>query len=144
MSLAHLAIGAGAGVVCAPAVGLKYKLGFDDSLDVVGVHLVGGLFGTLMVGLVATAKRPRPFPVCSTAAASTSCGDRPWVRSRFCVYSAIGTAILALIVKYTIGLRLDREGEAAGIDEAEHAETGYDFAGRHQFSSVLGRHSAEV
>jgi Amt family ammonium transporter len=53
-----LAIGAGAGVVCALAVGLKFKLGFDDALDVVGVHLVGGLFGTLMVGLVATKEAP--------------------------------------------------------------------------------------
>ena len=43
-------------------------------------------------------------------------------------YSAIGTAILALIVKYTVGLRLDPEDEATGIDEAEHAETAYEFA----------------
>ena len=48
-----LAIGATAGILCALAVGLKFKFGFDDSLDVVGVHLVGGLVGTLMVGLVA-------------------------------------------------------------------------------------------
>ena len=53
-----LAIGFTAGVVCALAVGLKYKLGYDDSLDVVGVHLVGGLIGTLMIGLAA-APRPR-------------------------------------------------------------------------------------
>lgn len=57
-------------------------------------------------------------------------------------YSAIGTAILALIVKYTIGLRLDREEEASGIDEAEHAETAYDFATAGT-GSVLGRHGAE-
>ena len=58
------------------------------------------------------------------------------------LYSAIVTAILALIVKYTIGLRLDREDEATGIDEAEHAETAYDFAVVGS-SSVLGRHGAE-
>ncbi|MFN8088364.1 MAG: ammonium transporter [Mycobacterium sp.] len=138
-----LAIGVGAGVVCALAVGLKYKLGFDDSLDVVGVHLVGGLFGTLMVGLVATKEAP-------AAVSGLFYGggvDQLWRQAvgafAVLVYSAIGTAILALIVKYTIGLRLDREGEASGIDEAEHAETGYDFATAGT-SSVLGRHSSEV
>jgi Amt family ammonium transporter len=59
-------VGALAGVFCAMAIGLKYKLGYDDSLDVVGVHLVGGLWGTLAVGLLATASAP----------ASTSCGGR--------------------------------------------------------------------
>lgn len=137
-----LAIGAGAGIVCALAVGLKYKLGFDDSLDVVGVHLVGGLFGTLMVGLVATSEAP-------AAVSGLFYGggfDQLWKQAigAFAVlgYSAIGTAILALIVKYTIGLRLDREDEASGIDEAEHAETAYDFAVAGT-GSVLGRHGAE-
>ncbi|WP_110783884.1 ammonium transporter [Mycolicibacterium mucogenicum] len=123
-----LAIGAGAGVVCALAVGLKFKLGFDDALDVVGVHLVGGLFGTLMVGLVATKEAP-------AAVAGLFYGggfDQLWRQAvgafAVLVYSAIGTAILALIVKYTIGLRLDKEDEANGIDEAEHAETAYEFA----------------
>ena len=123
-----LAIGAGAGVVCALAVGLKFKLGFDDALDVVGVHLVGGLFGTLMVGLVATKEAP-------AAVAGLFYGggfDQLWRQAvgAFAVlgYSAIVTAILALIVKYTIGLRLDKEDEANGIDEAEHAETAYEFA----------------
>lgn len=138
-----LVIGVGAGIICALAVGLKYKLGFDDSLDVVGVHLVGGLFGTLMIGLVATKEAP-------AAVAGLFYGggvDQLWRQAvgAFAVlaYSAVGTAILALIVKYTIGLRLDREGEAAGIDEAEHAETGYDFATAGT-TSVLGRHGSEV
>ena len=51
--LGALVVGAVAGVVCALAVGLKFKLGFDDSLDVVGVHMIGGLTGTLLVGLLA-------------------------------------------------------------------------------------------
>ena len=53
-----LVVGLSAGVICALAVGLKYKLGFDDSLDVVGVHMVGGLVGTLLVGLVAAPEAP--------------------------------------------------------------------------------------
>ncbi len=137
-----LAIGAGAGIVCALAVGLKYKLGFDDSLDVVGVHLVGGLFGTLMVGLVATAEAPAAVSGLFYGGGTDQLVKQAIGAFAVLGYSAVGTAILALIVKYTIGLRLDREEEASGIDEAEHAETAYDFAAAGT-SSVLGRHGAE-
>ena len=138
-----LAIGAGAGILCALAVGLKFKFGFDDSLDVVGVHLVGGLFGTLMVGLVAAPEAPAAV----TGLFYGGGTDQLWRQAvgAFAVlgYSAVVTAILALLVKYTIGLRLDREAEAAGIDEAEHAETAYDFAATGS-GSVFTRHGAEV
>jgi Amt family ammonium transporter len=137
-----LVVGASAGVLCALAVGLKYKLGFDDSLDVVGVHLVGGLIGTLLVGLVAAPEAPAAVKGLFYGGGF----DQLWRQAvgAFSVlaYSAIGTAILALIVKYTIGLRLDDEGEASGIDDAEHAETAYDFAIVGS-TSVLGRHGAE-
>jgi Amt family ammonium transporter len=138
-----LIIGAVAGILCALAVGLKFKFGFDDSLDVVGVHLVGGLVGTLMVGLVATADAPAGVDGLFYGGGV----DQLWRQAvgAFAVlgYSAVVTAILALLVKYTIGLRLDREAEAAGIDEAEHAETAYDFtvAGT---SPVFSRQGAEV
>ena len=138
-----LAIGATAGILCALAVGLKFKFGFDDSLDVVGVHLVGGLVGTLMVGLVAAPEAP-------AAVAGLFYGggtDQLWRQAvgAFAVlgYSGVVTAILALLLKYTIGLRLDREAEATGVDEAEHAETAYDFAVSGG-GSVLTRHGAEV
>lgn len=140
--LGALVIGVVAGVLCALAVGLKFKFGFDDSLDVVGVHLVGGIAGTLLVGLVATPQAP-------AAVSGLFYGggfDQLWRQAvgagAVLLYSAVGTAILALIVKYTIGLRLDREEEATGIDEAEHAETAYDFATAGT-GSVLGRHGAE-
>jgi Amt family ammonium transporter len=138
-----LAIGATAGILCALAVGLKFKFGFDDSLDVVGVHLVGGLVGTLMVGLVAAPEAP-------AAVAGLFYGggtDQLWRQAvgAFAVlgYSGVVTAILALLLKYTIGLRLDREAEATGVDEAEHAETAYDFAASGG-GSALTRHGAEV
>ena len=139
-----LVVGLSAGVLCALAVGLKYKLGFDDSLDVVGVHLVGGLIGTLLVGLVAAPEAP-------AAVAGLFYGggfDQLWRQAigagAVLLYSAVGTAIVALIVKYTIGLRLSEEDESSGIDEAEHAETGYDLAGvGGGGSSVLARHGAE-
>ena len=138
-----LAIGATAGILCALAVGLKYKLGFDDSLDVVGVHLVGGLVGTLMVGLVATEEAPAAVNGLFYGGGV----DQLWRQAvgAFAVlgYSAVVTAILALLVKFTIGLRLDREAEASGIDEAQHAETAYDFAIAGT-SSVFSRSSSEV
>ena len=141
-----IVVGLSAGVLCALAVGLKYKLGYDDSLDVVGVHLVGGLVGTLLVGLVAAPEAP-------AAVAGLFYGggiDQLWRQAvgagAVLLYSAVGTAIVALIVKYTIGLRLTEEDESSGIDEAEHAETGYDLAAVSggSPSSVLARHGAEV
>ena len=76
-------VGAIAGVLCALAVGLKYRLGYDDSLDVVGVHLVGGLVGTILIGFLATAGAPRRVSTASsTVAVSTSCGGRSSVRWR--------------------------------------------------------------
>ncbi len=132
--LGALAIGVLAGVLCALAVGLKFKFGFDDSLDVVGVHLVGGLVGTLMVGLVAA---PESFAIAGVSGVSKGLfygggfdqlGRQAIGAFSVLAYSGIVTLILALILKYTIGLRLGAEQEAAGIDESEHAESGYDFA----------------
>ena len=137
-----LVIGVVAGSVCALAVGLKYKLGYDDSLDVVGVHLVGGIIGTLMIGLVAA-------PEAGAGVDGLFYGggfDQLWRQAvgagAVLVYCAIATAILAYIVKFTVGLRLSDEDEAAGADESEHAESGYDFA-TVGGGSVLGRHGGE-
>ena len=138
-----LAIGAGAGALCALAVGLKFKFGFDDSLDVVGVHLVGGLFGTLMVGLVATKEAPAAVAGLFYGGGFDQLQRQAIGAFAVLGYSAVVTAILALLLKYTIGLRLDREEEAGGIDEAQHAETGYDFAVA-STGSVFPRTSAEV
>jgi ammonium transporter, Amt family len=132
--LGALAVGATAGVVCALAVGLKYRFGYDDSLDVVGVHMIGGLTGTLLVGLLAA-----PESTAINGVAGVSKGlfyGGGWAQlerqavGAFAVlfYSGIVTLILALILKYTIGLRLGAEEEAGGIDESEHAETAYEFA----------------
>jgi len=139
-----LVVGLSAGVLCALAVGLKYKLGFDDSLDVVGVHLVGGLVGTLLVGLVAAPEAPAAV----TGLFYGGGFDQLWRQAigagAVLLYSAVGTAIVALIVKYTIGLRISEEDESSGIDEAEHAETGYDLAAvSGGGSSILARHGAE-
>jgi Amt family ammonium transporter len=132
--LGALAIGAVAGVLCALAVGLKFKLGFDDSLDVVGVHLIGGLAGTLLVGLLAAPESPAINGVAGVSKGLFYGGGWSQLERQavgafsVLLYSAVGTLILALILKYTIGLRLTPEAEAAGIDESQHAESGYEFA----------------
>jgi len=133
-ALGALIIGAVAGVLCALAVGLKFKLGFDDSLDVVGVHLVGGLAGTLLVGLLAAPESPAIDGVAGVSKGLFYGGGWSQLERQavgaFAVlfYSAIVTLIIALALKYTIGLRLNSEAEDGGIDESEHAESAYDFA----------------
>jgi ammonium transporter, Amt family len=132
--LGALVVGLVAGVVCALAVGLKFRLGFDDSLDVVGVHLVGGLAGTLLVGLLAAPESPAINGVTGVSKGLFYGGGWDQLERQavgafsVLIYSGVVTLILALILKYTMGLRLNPEAEASGIDEAEHAESGYDFA----------------
>jgi Amt family ammonium transporter len=140
--LGALAIGAIGGAFCALAVGLKFKLGFDDALDVVGVHMIGGLTGTLLIGLFAAPEAPAAVKGLFYGGGL----DQLWRQAvgAFAVlfYSFIVTTILALILKFTIGLRLGEEDEVTGIDESEHAETGYDFSTVGS-SSVLGHSVSE-
>ena len=126
--LGGIAVGAIAGVLCALAVGMKYRFGYDDSLDVVGVHLVGGLAGTLLIGLFATASAPAGVDGLLYGGGF----DQLWRQAvgAFAVlaYSGIVTLIIAFLVKVTVGLRISDEDEVTGIDETEHAESGYDFS----------------
>jgi Amt family ammonium transporter len=121
-------IGLLAGIICALAVGLKYKLGFDDSLDVVGVHMIGGLTGTLMVGLVATATAPAAVDGLFYGGGWKQLGMQAIGGFSVMFYSFTVAAILAYAIKFTLGLRSTVEEEDLGIDESEHAETAYDFA----------------
>ncbi|MFY1679026.1 MULTISPECIES: ammonium transporter [unclassified Streptomyces] len=114
-----LAIGLVSGVACSWAVSLKYRLGFDDSLDVVGVHLVGGLLGTLMVGLLAIDGVGGWDQLVSQAVGAFAVMG----------YTFVVTLILALALRKTIGFRAPEEDEVGGIDQAAHAETAYDFSG---------------
>ncbi|SHM32057.1 ammonium transporter [Cryptosporangium aurantiacum] len=134
-----LIIGLLAGAVCALAVGLKYRLGFDDSLDVVGVHLVGGLAGSLLIGLLAT----------DTVVADTNglfyggglglLGKQAVASFAVLGYSFVVTYIIGFIIKKTIGFRVDEEAEIEGIDTAVHAESAYDFvSGSSLRSGVVG------
>jgi Amt family ammonium transporter len=124
-----LVIGGLAGVVCALAIKLKYRLGYDDSLDVLALHGVGGLTGTVMIGLLASKA------VNSAGADGLFYGgglDQLW-RQAVAALVAMGyafgvTFLLARLVSATIGFRIAPEIEVAGIDEAEHAESAYDLS----------------
>ncbi|MFP5072279.1 ammonium transporter [Pseudonocardia nantongensis] len=127
--LGALAIGVVAGALSAYAVGWKYKLGYDDSFDVVGVHLVAGLWGTLAIGLFATDIAPDETNGVFYGGGAGQLGIQAVAALATIVYCGVVTTIIALVVKATLGLRVDDEAEQTGIDEAEHAETGYEFSG---------------
>ena len=120
-----IAIGAIAGVLCALAVGLKYKFKFDDSLDVVGVHLVGGLVGTLLIGILATEAAPAGVNGLLYGGGTEQLGKQAIGAGAVLVYSLIATLIIAFLIKMTIGFRISEESEVSGIDLAEHAESAY-------------------
>src|SRR5699024_7862344 len=122
-----LAIGVVAGAACASAVGIKYRLGYDDSLDVVGVHLVGGLLGTLMVGLVSTSSAPTGVDGLFYGGGFGQLWRQAAGAGAVIVYTAAMTAPIVLAVRACIGLRVDEEAEIAGIDLHQHAESAYDW-----------------
>ncbi len=128
--LGALVIGAVAGAVCAWAIGLKYRFGYDDSLDVVGVHGVGGVVGMLGIGLLAST---RANDAISNGLLMGGGVDLLLRQSLAIVITAAfafcGTWLIATVIDKLIGLRLDPEAEITGADTVEHAESAYDFAG---------------
>jgi Amt family ammonium transporter len=116
-----IAVGLVAGVLCALAVGLKYKLGYDDSLDVVGVHLVGGLVGCLLIGLLATDGG------LLYGDGLDLLGKQAIAVGAVLAYSFVVTLVIGKLIDLTIGFRVSEEEEVTGIDSAQHLETGYDF-----------------
>ncbi|MEV6980728.1 ammonium transporter [Sphaerisporangium sp. NPDC051017] len=129
---AAIVIGAIAGAVCAYAVGLKYKLGFDDSLDVVGVHLVGGAIGAISLGFFAA------YPFLDPQAEGLFYGGGLTQLGRQIlgpvvvgVYSFVLAWIIGKIIDKTMGFRVTEEDEVTGIDITTHAETGYDLGSVH-------------
>lgn len=128
-TMGALVIGLAAGVASQLAIKLKYRLGYDDSLDVVALHGVAGLLGMLMIGFFATTA------VNSAGADGLFYGGgwtqlgRQLVASGAALGWAFGVSLLlGWLIKVTIGFRADREEEMSGLDEIEHAETAYEFS----------------
>ena len=122
-----IVLGGVAGVLCALAVGLKYKFGYDDSLDVVGVHLVGGLVGTIGVGFLATAAAPAGVDGLFYGGGTDQLWRQVVGALSIMVVSFVATYAIGIGLEKTVGFRIDEEDEVGGIDLAVHAETGYDL-----------------
>ena len=123
--MSAILIGTGAGVLCYTACNLKWKFGYDDSLDVVGVHGVGGIWGVLATGLFASKAinaagndglffgNPAQFWIQAVTVVATL------------IFAAVGTLIVLGILKTVMGLRVSREEEQMGLDLSQHNEQGY-------------------
>ena len=122
--LGSIALGVIAGVLCALAVGLKYRLGFDDSLDVVGVHLVGGLVGTILIGFLAVGDVGLFY-----GGDASQLGKQVLAALAVLAYSFVLTYVIGKLIDLTLGFRVEEEDEVTGIDQVEHLETAYDHAG---------------
>ncbi|PPK98535.1 Amt family ammonium transporter [Kineococcus xinjiangensis] len=123
-----MVLGLVAGALCAAAIGLKHRFGYDDSLDVVGVHLVGGLWGTIAIGLLATADAPAGVDGLLFGGGFGQLGKQLLAAVAVLGYSFVVTLALGLLLEKTIGFRIHPDDELAGIDQVEHAETAYDLA----------------
>jgi Amt family ammonium transporter len=117
-----IVLGLVAGAVCALAIDLKFKLGFDDSLDVVGIHLVGGLIGTLYIGLFGTDVG------LFTGGDATQLLVQAIAAFSVLAYSFVLAFAIGLAIEKTIGFRIKNEDELAGVDSVIHGEEGYVLA----------------
>jgi Amt family ammonium transporter len=130
---AAVLLGLVAGAVCALAISLKYKLGYDDSLDVVGVHFVGGWIGSLWLGLFATNQVNAAITDAVGASDGlfygggvTQLGRQALAGLIVTVFSGGVAFLLGKLIDKTIGFRATPDAEVDGIDVAEHAESAYD------------------
>jgi Amt family ammonium transporter len=125
--IAPILIGLLAGVVCSYAVKLKHTAGYDDALDVVGVHFVGGLLGSLTIGFFAN-----PDFFAGTfdeglfyGGGLGLLGEQALANLSAIVWSFAITFGIMIVLKNTIGVRVSEEAEDTGLDLSEHAETAY-------------------
>lgn len=126
--LSAIIIGLAAGIICAYAVGLKLRFGFDDTLDVVGVHAVGGIVGALLIGLLAEKS-------INAAGADgffhggglTLLGNQAIAVSAAAAFAFVASWILLKLIDKTIGLRVSEDQETLGLDKGQHLEDGYVF-----------------
>ena len=126
---AAVVIGLFAGVFCALAVSLKFRFGFDDSLDVVGVHLVAGVWGSLAIGLFgAQAVNSIGLNGLLYGGGTKLLIMQAWGVGLVAAYSFVVTLIIAFAIEKTIGFRIKPDKEIEGIDLNEHAESAYELS----------------
>ncbi|MBW3536900.1 MAG: ammonium transporter [Actinobacteria bacterium] len=127
-TMSALAIGAVAGAVCFLAIQLKYRLRYDDSLDVVAVHLVGGIIGSVLLGVFADAGVNDAAPDGLLFGGNAELLVNQFIAvGATLAFSGILSLVLAKVIDLAIGLRVDEDDEAQGLDTTQHAETAYSF-----------------
>jgi ammonium transporter, Amt family len=120
-------VGAIAGVLCALAVALKFRWGYDDSLDVVGVHLVGGIAGTLLIGILGTSKAPAGVDGLLYGGGVDQLWRQAVAAGAVLVFSFVLAYLIGTIIDRTMGFRIDEEAEVTGVDLRTHAESAYEL-----------------
>ena len=123
--LSSLVFGAAAGVLCFLAVGLKYRWRYDDSLDVVGVHMVGGIVGGTLLGLFADQALVGDDYGLALGGGSSLFGEQLLSMAVVLVYSFAVTYAIAKVIDGIMGLRAGDDVETTGLDSTQHAETAY-------------------
>jgi ammonium transporter, Amt family len=126
--LAAMVIGFAAGVVCYSACMLKSKFGYDDSLDVVGVHGVGGILGALMTGIFATRAINPAGNDGLLYGNPTLLLTQLIAVGATVIFVAVGSGVILLVLRATIGLRVTEDEERQGLDLSQHSESAYVFA----------------
>jgi len=116
-----IAIGLTAGLLCFLAVSLKDRLGYDDSLDVVGVHMVGGVIGVVLTGVFASLV----INPAGAAASLAQVGKQAVLAGVTVAFSFAATMLILKITELTVGLRVSEEHEDVGLDASQHGEVGY-------------------
>jgi Amt family ammonium transporter len=124
-TLGAAVVGLVAGIVCAFAIGVKFKLNYDDSLDVVGVHFVGGVVGVLLIGVLATAVMTGGPQGLLFGGGLELLGKQALAMVVVALYAFSVTFGLGKLIDRLMGFRVSADDEASGVDFTQHAETAY-------------------
>ena len=135
---AAVVIGLLAGILCSMATGLKYRFNLDDSLDVVGVHLIAGIWGSLAIGFFgASSVNSVGVDGLLYGGGAALLGKQALGVAIVAVYSFVATLVIGYAIEKTIGFRVKRDVEVAGIDLNEHAETAYEMTSSSRGGVIL-------
>jgi Amt family ammonium transporter len=124
-TLGAVIVGLAAGIVCSFAIGLKFRFGYDDSLDVVGVHFVGGVVGVLLIGLLATEVMTGGPQGLFYGGGFTQLGKQVLGAVVVAAYAFGVSYLIAKAIDRVIGFRVSADDETTGVDFTQHAETAY-------------------
>jgi ammonium transporter, Amt family len=125
-AMSAIVIGGLAGAICLLAIGIKKRFGFDDALDVIAVHLVGGITGSLLLGFFASKEiNALGADGLVNGGGAELLGNQAVAVGATLVFSFVLTLVIAKVIDATMGLRVDEAEENEGLDLSQHAETAY-------------------